>query len=282
MTCDRTPLLRRAYANTHEFRLATEWLGWFLTRLKVEAPMQILFQKYRLSRTPANRYRQILQRVDDLTPPTPKEIQTYFAQLRFIASMLPRERCRFQLEGGMSLALHCGGFTRRHGDVDISILEDALPVVADLLADNGYGLFSRNAFHAFEYAPWDLLEPLTAKQILGRKRVKRLTAVKLDSRVGVGRNDSLLPRFDLHIHRDDGQVVWLERGSVAFPRDLFFSSRVFNLDERCQINLASLALTFYYKVKGKRLRHRRDLDLIEKHEQFTAESRERTLRVLGC
>ena len=244
--------------------------------------MQIFFQKYRLARTPANRYRQILQRVDDLTPPTRDEIETYFAQLRFIASMLPRKRCRFQLEGGMSLALHCGGFTRRHGDVDISILEDALPTVAELLENSGYGLFSRNAFHAFEYAPWDVLEPLNATQILGRKRVKRLMAVKLDRQGAVDRNDSLLPRFDLHIHRDDGQVVWLERGSVAFPRDLFFSSQVFNVDERCQINLASLALTFYYKVKGKRLRHRRDLDLIEKHEQFTAESRERTLQVLGC
>ena len=243
--------------------------------------MSRFFQKVLFARTPSQRYRQILQRVDDLTPPTTQEIKTYFAQLRLIASMLPREVCRFQIEGGMSLALHCGAFSRRHGDVDISILEDSLHTVERLLADNGYGLFSRNAFHAFEYAPWDVLQPLTANQILHRKRVKRLTAVKLANSGSVDPDESLLPRFDLHIHREDDDVVWLERGSVAFPRDLFFDSKVFYLKEQAQVNLASLALTYYYKSTGKRLRHRRDLQIIEQHKDFTPTSRDIVLRILN-
>ena len=242
--------------------------------------MQLLFQKVRLARIPANRYRQILQRVDDLSPPTTEEKQTYFEQLRMLARMFPASSCRFQIEGGMSLALHCGGFSRRHGDVDISILEDSVHAVERLLAEHGYGLFSRNSFHAIEYTPWDILRPLSADQILRRQRVKRLTAVKLTESGSVDRSDSLLPRFDLHIHREDHDVVWLERGSVAFPRDLFFDSKSFQLDEQYQVNLASLALTYYYKVMGKRLRHRRDRAMIEQHQDFSAESRERTLRVL--
>jgi hypothetical protein len=189
--------------------------------------------------------------------------------------LIPQDRVAWQLEGGMAVSLHVGQFLRQHGDVDVAVFADQLDKFESCLAEKSYRLFSRNWFHPLEYAPFDLVRVTSADEIQSHRRVKRMTAIKVDPSGRVDEQESLLPRFDVHVHCLGSDYVYLDIDRIPFPQDLFFTTGSFETDNGGRIVVASLALMYFYKLQGRRPRHRFDLELIEHHTQFQAQDRHR-------
>ncbi len=213
-------------------------------------------------RTPSARQEFIRRRHDPVQRPTKEQAQHYVAQLNRLSVMIPRDQFDWQIEGGLAVDLHTGPFSREHCDVDVAFFADQLPAVESHLAERGYRLFSRNGFHALEYAPVDSYRATSADEILGKKRVKRMTAMKVDRSGRIDCRESVLTGFDMHVHRRSCDSVFLDQGHVAFPRDLFDKDRVFEIDSGRTVRAASLPFMYYFKLDGRAARHQFDLELL--------------------
>ncbi len=222
-----------------------------------------------------------LRRRNPVEPPTVAMVRWYEVQLAELAVLLPRDLIDWQLDGGMAVAAHTGGFRRRHGDVDVGIFSDDLMVFEQRLIDHGFALFSRNPFHGMEYTPVDIVRRTGAAEVLSRDRVKRLTAIKVDRTGQPVWEPEHLTRFDVHLHVRGGDVVLLTRNHLPFPGDLFFGSRNEIAVNGHSLPVASLPFLYFFKLRSgtHRPRHRFDLRIMDR-KRLVSESEKNRLKTL--
>jgi hypothetical protein len=241
--------------------------------------MKLFCNELQLVHTPSCRQAQMRRRGGSVAAPSSEDVRHYLRQLETLTTLIPSERVTWQLEGGMAVALHVGQFLRKHGDVDVAVFADDLHEFEACLAEKSYRLFSRNWFHPLEYAPFDLVRATCADEIQRRRRVKRMMAIKVDESGRVDERELLLPRFDVHVHRLGSDLVYLDSDRIPFPRDLFFTTGSLETGNGRVITVASLALMYFYKLQGRRPRHRFDLGLIERHKGLPDQHRHRAYAI---
>jgi hypothetical protein len=181
----------------------------------------------------------------------------------------------------MAVAAHLGEFLRTHSDLDIGVFVDDICPFEQHLAEQGYRLFSRNPFtKLLEYSPIDIVRTVTAREIASVRRVKRLTAIKVNDRGRLDWHESLLPRFDVHIHRGGLENVYLTDDRYAFPADLFHANATYRTLTDRKISLASVPFLYFFKLQGRRPKHRFDQRLLEEHRLISKRDALRVRRVL--
>jgi hypothetical protein len=208
--------------------------------------------------------------------PSGQAIARYQAELDVLAGLIPMARVRWFLEGGLALAACLGRFLRQHSDVDIGLLETDLYRLESMLKSSGYRLFSRNpSWHPVEYLPFDLVRATSADEIVSGKRVKRLTAIKVDGQGKVDWRAAVLPRFDIHVHRPGPGVVYLTRKQVPFPADMFHRQAVYRTPGGLSIRVASIPFQYFFKLVGRQPRQHFDRQTIEQYGLISPEDAER-------
>lgn len=223
------------------------------------------WSQLQFSWTPSDRYDGTRRRRNPVCAPSPVDVARYEQQLDELAQLLGKSQFAWSLEGGMALARHLGEFRRRHSDVDIGVLSTDVRELEHALVSQNVRLFSRNAaFHLLEYAPFDLLEPVTAEQITSSSRVKRLTAIRVNESGRVVRTDNALLRFDIHVHHNAGKTVYLTKAKFPFPAELFERSIWSKTLSGRRIRVASIPFIYFFKMQGRRPRQRFDVDQILK------------------
>ncbi|MBN2071500.1 MAG: hypothetical protein JW814_08590 [Candidatus Krumholzibacteriota bacterium] len=208
-------------------------------------------------------------------------VRLYAIRLAELAGLLPRDRIDWQLDGGMAVAAHTGGFRRQHGDVDVGIFIDDLKAFERRLIECGFALFSRNPFHGLEYTPVDIVHRTSANEVLSSERVKRLTAIKVNRKGRPVWEPEHLTRFDVHLHERARDAVLLTRNHLPFPGDLFFGSRQELIINGCSLPVASLPFLYFFKLRSgtHRPKHRFDLRIMDTKELVSVPEKER-LRTL--
>ncbi len=236
---------------------------------------------YHLARTPHDFYTMTLRRRRPVEAPTGDMVRLYEARLAELAGLLPRDLIDWQLDGGMAVAAHTGGFQRRHGDVDVGIFSDDLIVFERRLIECGFALFSRNPFHGIEYTPVDIVRRTSAAEVISRDRVKRLNAMKVDRTGQPVWEPEHLTRFDVHVHVRGADEVFLTRNQIPFPGDLFYSSRKELRVNGCSLPAASLPFLYFFKLRSGTHRPRHGFDLrIMDRKGLVSESEKSRLRTL--
>ena len=218
-------------------------------------------KRLQVVRTPAACQEQIRRRRLPVRRPGPVACETYARQLRSLGSMLPADWPAWQLEGGVAVAAHLGSFRREHTDIDIGVLQADVPELGQRLGKSGFRLFSRNRVHALEYTPLDVLRPISVHEVMSGKRVRRVTAVRVDARGRAMRNGDPLTRFDVHIHRRGSEAVYLTDDGVPFPRDLFDRIAIKTLSG-VRLRVAAAPFLYFFKLDARRPRHAFDLELL--------------------
>ena len=207
---------------------------------------------------------------EEIVAPSPDDVQCYQRQLEMVATLFSSASLDWQIEGGLAVALLAGGFLRQHGDIDVAIFWHQLSEFEACLRRHGYRLFSRNGFHLWEYAPFDVLRATSADEIRNRRRVKRIMAVKVDEGGLIDRRLAVLSGFDVHVHRLEEDTVYLDCGQTPFPRRLFEKTSRVALGGGRSVIAASAPLMYYYKLAGRRPRHKFDLALLEQNDSLSA------------
>lgn len=209
--------------------------------------------------------------------PTEEMVARYTLQLSELVSILPPDTIDWQLDGGIAVDAHAGGFNRRHSDIDVGIFSVDLKAFENRLHESRFALFSRNPIHGLEYTPVDLVRRTSADEVLSSYRVKRLTALKVDDRGRPVWDCERLTRFDVHVHEPRRKTVLLTRNRIPFPNDLFFGSRVERRVNGCNVPVASTPFLYFFKLRGglRRPRHLFDLQVMERQDLVSGAEKER-------
>lgn len=226
--------------------------------------------RYQLVRTPEEFYLQTRRRRDPVRLPEARAVRRYTRRLEELADLLLGSRFFWQLEGGMGVAGHLGGFARLHRDVDVGVFIDDIHEFERRLERCRFRLFSRNRVHQLEYTPVDLVRATDAGEIATRHHVKRLTALKVDSLGRAVSPNGGLTRFDVHVHRRAGGVIQLTERRIPFPEDQFESDAAFTLPSGTRIPIASAPFLYFFKIRGRRPRHVFDRTRMEEAGVVTA------------
>lgn len=248
---------------------------------RAKTPGLKISDHYHLARTPHDFFTMTLRRRRPVEAPTTPMVRLYESRLAELARLLPQDLIDWQLDGGMAVAAHTGGFRRRHRDVDVGIFSDDLMAFERRLIEYGFALFSRNPFHGMEYTPVDIVRRTSAAEVLSRKRVKRLTAIKVDNTGNPVDEPENLTRFDVHVHKRGRDAILLTRNHIPFPGDLFFGSRNEIIVNGCSLPVASLPFLYFFKLRSGTHRPRHGFDLrIMEEKGLLSESEKCRLKTL--
>ncbi len=244
--------------------------------------MRLGWRKTFIAPTPKARRAAMRRRYNDVDLAAPEDIRRYRDELELLADLLPESCVNWYLEGGMALAAHLGQFKRKHSDVDVGVFVHDVKTFEERLAERNYRLFLRNPrLQILEYTRFDVVRVTSAEIIRSGKRVKRLTAIQVDDRGRIKWNADLLPRFDVHVHHEGPDVVYVTHRRFEFPADLFQSASVYETPQLRKIQLASIPFIYYFKLIGNRPTQRYDRQLIEQSGLISASTKERVEQILG-
>jgi hypothetical protein len=237
-----------------------------------------------LARTPVDYYEQTRRRKQPVTAPSPDMERRYHGWIEELQFLIPRERVDWQLDGGLAVAAHLGGFRRQHSDADVGVFASDLRDLETCLAGHRFHLFSRNPLHLMEYTPIDLVRRTSSDAILSGRRTKRLTAIKVDRSGRPVWDRFSLTRFDVHVHHPGPDVVRFTDDAIPLPIDLFFGTRATVTFDGARVTLASVPFLYAAKLRtgGNRPRHRFDLECLERLGLISAPQCERVRGILDA
>jgi len=215
--------------------------------------------------------------VGEYKEPTPEQKERFERRVERVSEIFENADFQWYLDGATNISLYRDKQIRDHKDLDISVFQEDLAKLDELLAKQGFGIFINYGENGKR------LMRKVATEELATLEKPDLSICKIGPEGKIQRETQDPFNFvDLHIHSKDaeGNVVIFYNGATL-PKE-FFEPVKKKLPNGKEINLSQPAIVAYHKLHSNRPYDLTDLQrlrpyLQEKDFQMLKESLEREI-----
>lgn len=194
--------------------------------------------------------------------PTLEERKKFEKGINHVSEIFENADFQWYLDGAINISLYRDKQIRDHKDLDISVFQEDLVKVNDLLTRKGFKIFVN-----FEENGKNLMREATMEELLTMDKPSlSIRKVDLDGKIQRQTNDSF-NFIDLHIQSKDarGNTIVFYNGT-SLPKE-FFNPIEKELSNGKKINLSQPAIVAYHKLHSNRLYDLTDLQKLKSNLQ---------------
>lgn len=215
--------------------------------------------------------------VGEYKEPTPEQKERFEKRVERVSEIFENADFQWYLDGATNISLYRDKQMRDHKDLDMSVFQEDLTKLDELLAGQGFGIFVN-----YDENGKRLMRKVTAEELATLEKPD-LSICKIGSDGKIQRETEDPFNFvDLHIHSKDaeGNAVIFYNGATL-PKE-FFEPVKKELPNGKEINLSQPAIVAYHKLHSNRPYDLTDLqrlrpNLQERDFQMLRESLEREI-----
>jgi len=190
--------------------------------------------------------------------PTPEEQEKFHDRVARMSEVLEAADFPWYLDGATNISLYSDQMIRNHKDLDMSVFQEDLDKLDDLLSDQGFGIFIN-----YREEGKELMRKATAQE-LGLLENPDVSICKVGPDGTLGSKDSheAFDFVDLHIqNRDESGDVVVGYSGISLPKEYFEPIRK-ELPNGKTINLSHPAVVAYHKLHSTRAYDVKDLQIL--------------------
>lgn len=219
--------------------------------------------------------------------PTPEQKERFEKRVERFSEIFENADFQWYLDGATNISLYRGKQIRDHKDLDMSVFQEDLTKLDELLAGQGFGIFVN-----YDENGKRLMRKVTAEELTTLEKPD-LSICKIGPDGKIQRGTDPFNFVDLHVHSKDveGNAVILYNGATL-PKE-FFEPVKKELPNGKEINLSQPAIVVYHKLHSnhpydltdlQRLRpnlQERDFRMLRESLEREIEETEKMLREKG-
>lgn len=188
-----------------------------------------------------------IDEVGEYKEPTPEQKEKFKKRIERVSEIFENADFQWYLDGAINISLYREKQIRDHKDLDISVFQEDLTKLDELLAEQGFGIFVN-----YDKNGKRLMRKVTAKELTTLEKPD-LSICKIGPDEKIQRETEDPFNFvDLHVHGKDaeGNTIIFYNGETL-PKE-FFEPIKKELPNGKEINLSQPAIVAYHKLHSNR------------------------------
>lgn len=180
--------------------------------------------------------------------PSPEEVESMNNNLVRLGELFKDSELNWHLDGAINISLLKGEYIRAHKDIDISVEEDELQKLDELLGSKGYGLFLSYPKNPENDSSEMIMERVGANDF--KDTGFKHTMIAAIDQEGKIIDTEELNYIDVHVTSRDEKGCPLGRSQARLPKEWYEGRRVDFKDQ--EIKVSHPAKVAYFKIQLKR------------------------------